>query len=114
MRSQLAVLHHNYATMGKEVVMTADGKVQLKVAYSKPADRWTEKIQYMRPSPVWKRGLLRDIWLERLNFLLTGKRTMLQFPNIPSNAAPMPRPIYERTEELFDSDSDDSNGSDSE
>uniref|UniRef100_A0A914X8L7 THAP-type domain-containing protein n=1 Tax=Plectus sambesii TaxID=2011161 RepID=A0A914X8L7_9BILA len=102
MRSQLAVLHHNFATLGKELSVTAAGTVQRKVAYSKAAGRWTDKAKHIRPTVEWKRGLLLDVRLERLSYLHTRVYRPLSFPNIPANAAPLPRPIEDRMSELLD------------
>uniref|UniRef100_A0A914WSW2 Uncharacterized protein n=1 Tax=Plectus sambesii TaxID=2011161 RepID=A0A914WSW2_9BILA len=106
MRSQLAVLHHNFASLGKEQATTAAGAVKRKIAYSKVGGRWTEKTKHIRPTVEWKRGLLVDVRVERHNFLTMHINRTLMFPNIPANAAPLPRPTDERMEELLNSGSD--------
>uniref|UniRef100_A0A914XEF1 Uncharacterized protein n=1 Tax=Plectus sambesii TaxID=2011161 RepID=A0A914XEF1_9BILA len=113
MRSQLAVLHQNFATLGKEPSVTAAGTVQQKVAYSKAAGCWTDKAKHIRPTIEWKRWLLLDVGVERLNYLHTRIYRPLSFPNIPANAAPLPRSIEERMRELLDTTSN-TNISDSE
>uniref|UniRef100_A0A914UZ19 MULE transposase domain-containing protein n=1 Tax=Plectus sambesii TaxID=2011161 RepID=A0A914UZ19_9BILA len=106
MRSQLAVMHNNYATMGQEPIISSTGRVRKKIAYSKATNRWTEKVKNVRPDVAWKRGLLVDVRVERLRFLKQECFNKLSFPHLPSSTAPIPRPIDDRTFELFNLDAD--------